>query len=278
MELISETVESSSWEAKTERLVNAMESLKKLSKMQWQGSGAKEFADWMSRAEEDPMVPSDANCWNALLYSAHIAGIVDKEYIRKANVGGKDGDLGPALARVIAKSPRGCVLKDFKKYPDIKADEKPRQSDFVSRVGDVAAKIPRGDVIVLHSKAFHVCLSLGKGKVLELDNQGKHKAKNPTYNPNFIMENKKRYDDVSRARTKANRKEASVEDKQSLEKLEKEYEEWKKKNSREEFISSRLDNEIREVNLMDLSYLNPAAFVNMDGIYWGPLPDVSEFS
>lgn len=251
-----------------EVLIASMEALKELPKFQWGGSGAMEFTNWMEDEEDEVDDPTLTNCWNAILYAAFKAGLVDKAYIRRANEGRKEA-VGPLLAQKIAASPQGCVRKNFQE-----TDLETRQKAFIAEVKEAAPSIPRGSVVVFHSKGFHVCLSLGDGKVLELDRQPMTEVVNPKYNPNFLQERNKQITAIKKLEQQAKRKPPPADIEQKLAKAKQDFETWKENNQRDKTFVRELDNELREVMLEKLSYLSVGEYVDMDGVYWGPLPDL----
>lgn len=241
-----------------ENLIANMAAMTQLPKMQWNGAGAKEFAEWMGK--QDAAEPSEANCWNAILYAAYYANLVDKLYIQRANEGGRAELVGPALARAIVGSPAGSFLKQNAETPEA----------FMRRFAENQPDIPRGMVVVLHRTGFHVVLSLGGGEVLELDKQPLVTTINPNYNPKYIPEKKKFETDITTLARKAKFSAASGE---ALAQKTSEFEAWKQNNSRDQSFTKRLDNELRRVSLTPgLNFY--LGMLNLDGVYWGALPDL----
>lgn len=268
---------STSSDSKGERLAKAMEALKRLPRMKWEGSVVREFEDWVNR-KGNAKSPTAANCWNAVLLAAYNAGLADKDYIKRANVGAR-ADEGLAFARPIVIDGRDKILKkELGKQLGKQLGSEELEREFFNRVQDAAPRIPRGDVIVLHSKAYHVCLSIGNGMVLELDKQTKTEVKNPKYNENYERENKEYSEAIKTARRALSSAPGAAkrEKRKKLDELVAEHNEWKKRSSPDRFIRIWNDNDIREVALKDLDYVQPMHWRDLDGIYWGPLPAPSE--
>jgi hypothetical protein len=235
-----------------ESLIENMTAMKDLDKMKWNGSGDKAFEDW---SKDEGPEPETANCWNAILYAAYHAKLVDKDYIQRANLGGKD-EMGPLLVRKIAESPAGRFMKDKGESAEA----------FKNRFAENQPDIPRGMVVVFHSAGFHVALSLGGGQVLELDKQSLVTVMNPHYNPNYVVKSREFTKKINSLKTRPSKKE---EYKMILQ----EYETWKETNSIDMSFTKRMDNELQEKSItpgLDFYLL----MLNLDGVYWGNLPSL----
>lgn len=171
---------------KGERIIEEMQKLTKLKNFQWNGSKTISQKNWESYSSDEM---DETNCWNAVLYAAHNANLVTRDQINSYNYPiVKDGSskagintsvpvktklaLGfinssPVKFPVeIASNARGKVLADL----NIE-DHKKRKTQMVDELQKVYKQIPRGDVIVLGSSGMHVCLSLGNGQIMELDDK-----------------------------------------------------------------------------------------------------------
>jgi Domain of unknown function (DUF4157) len=245
--------------------IEAMSQLLHVPKMKWQGSAAPSFSDWMNSKVEEPI---NANCWNAVLYAAYQANLVDKEYIKMANQGGL-GVMGPRLSRAIASNPRGSVLKDFNKQFG------KREKEFVENAGKAAPFIPRGDVIVLGQEGFHVMLSLGGGNVLELDSQAVRSIPNPNFDPNFKNNKKKLISETGKLERKQKFSKLTEKEADELTKLTIQSKEREEKKVNQNLLFPTNENEVRELKLMEQRFMQLEKLENMKGIFWGPLPSYS---
>jgi len=229
-----------------ENLVGRMEEITQLPEMRWNGSGARGFTEWMNEATDQE--PKEANCWNAVLYAAYKAKLVDKAYIRRANEGGMSGS-GAALALRIVNDPAGTVVKG-----DHESHE-----DFIDRLS--AANIPRGSVVVIGPLGQHVLLSQGGGQMLELDKQAP--VETPGKEPSAEEAKKLRLLQLQLARSLNTKKEQTA--KQALD-------DYKSEIGMVAATVKRPDNETRQVSFPDdvIHYFR----MGFSQVYWGPLPSL----
>ncbi|UBF30543.1 DUF4157 domain-containing protein (plasmid) [Kovacikia minuta CCNUW1] len=159
--------------------VGEMEDLGNLELFQWGGDGFIDFVKWMRGEHEKELV--GANCWTAVLYAAYKAGIVDKAYMLRAHAEDQQATEGSVLANSIAANATGQVVPganmNFNGWDD-------KIAWYVDQVR--AANIPRAKIITIGSHGAHVMLSIGGGRVLELNKQPRDFEKpNPNYDPNW---------------------------------------------------------------------------------------------
>ncbi|WP_299464968.1 DUF4157 domain-containing protein [uncultured Microscilla sp.] len=282
--------------SESERMIIEMQKLQnQKDDMKWMGSQATSFKDWLNNPEKDAPLPDSANCWNAVLLAAFNAGLVDKSYIKKANQQAvqKSSDPIPKLARQIYRDHRGSIKvnKKLKPTKNSKINKQQQQKDWLNRVRRQYQNIPRGDVIVIGKNGTHVCLSLGGGQIIELDARDIVQVKNPKYDKNYDK-NEKQFQakinslegDIKSLNMRINKLDSKdpkyttlteqLKTKtQQLEQQVSDYKTFKETKSKQEYLTNeRPRNEIRTLDMLVRKYFDEGQYINLDGIYWSPLP------
>ena len=98
---------------------------------------AKPFRKWLYEDGDDPQ---SMNCWESVLYAAHLGGKVDKEYIKKAI--GRSRGAPPVFVQAVLSSSTGNI--------------EPMKGERIQ------SPIPEGHVVVFGLSGEHVALSTGR--------------------------------------------------------------------------------------------------------------------
>ncbi|MEM8637653.1 MAG: DUF4157 domain-containing protein [Cyanobacteria bacterium P01_G01_bin.54] len=292
--------------SKGELLVERMKVLSRKDKVQHDGPapGQVELYKWLNKfVEGKDTAPEKMNCWQAVLWAARSAGLIDSEHLKMANEPFEIGDSVNTLSRVIAKySDQNSQLI----HPNELSKNNEKRAKWYSE-NLPKFKIPRGEVVVFGSDGKHVCLSTGDGKAIELDKQDPPRV----VKPRIISENKKYIelleqqrkideelevqeqklnnlnndnemdlDEVKREKTKIQikknriKKKMSQEDKKELNRLRKSYESGLlDPNHKTNYTKTPLSNEVKEKTLIDIG---KKYFVLIDGMFWGKIPSKQE--
>lgn len=232
-------------------------------KMQWNGSRPPEWVHWLNGTGP---APTEMNCWNIILYAAYRCGVVELAYLQRANrilaLEGKGGGLeeGVLFADALAQRCSGSIAR-------ISGES---EEAFLDRISNL--RVPRGDVITFGRRGFHVCLSLGGGRVVELDRQASIAVENPEYSPTSKKSlPRPLLSRITRLEAKVRVGSATTSDKDELKIAKEERARISAEMNAPRILHKRPNNEIREKSLREvaLSYMQVC-----DVIYWGPLPKV----
>ena len=231
---------------KGQKIIESMLNMKGLETFKWGGARETAFTKWLNNKSDSKL--TQANCWNSILYAAYQAQIITKEEIKNANNPIGQSSSTPMIVSKIVESPSGSIIFDDE---DKKEKTKKRYK-----------KIPKGHIVILGKRGDHVCLSLGNGRVLELDKRNPIQYENPHYvnDQDSQKEIKKEIIKLSGGIAKKVKgyENLLIKRRQLQEQLEK------------YIIQAPANNQIEEIDLIELSYItNP----NIDGIYWGRLPN-----
>ena len=272
-----------------QKLVSSMKGLMHQEVLQHTGPADKRggFGSWMKGDKKTPL-PTKSNCWNAVLIAAHEAKLIDKKFIKEANtpveLQGKGGSIQSVkFVQHIINNARGNVQVNSKI-----ANSKVRNADLIDRLS--GAQIPVGDVVVIGRAGMHVLVSVGGGKVIELDNRGLSIQKD---NPKFKEDYKERHaadtkqiKDVRSMLSEAKAKKQELKDnpeelaqvekeikkiEADIKRLERRFRKWKANSSSKNLLTGwhRMDNEILITTLIESHFLEGG---DLDGVWWGAMP------
>ena len=102
----------------------------------------KPFHKWLYD-DAETQTPAKMNCWEAVLFAAHRAGLADKDYIKRAIAREKSGGM-VAFAKAVLQARTGSVATPMQNVDEMKK-----------------ANIPKGYVVIFGEEGQHVALSTG---------------------------------------------------------------------------------------------------------------------
>jgi hypothetical protein len=269
-------------------LVDSMRDLGKQPRLQWMGVRPTKWNKWLndeiSQGRSD-IVPTQANCWNAVLLAAYRAELIDAKYVRNASKQVERPDLGYNgmilnLAQSKSRAGEINVPEDV-----IKQGGEKVKDWWVDKFKNNDVDIPKGYIIHMEEKkgigqSIHVCLSTGGGKVLELDSRGKRDIENPLYkNRDAYNEQIKVLDEMlaklGQKEKKLKKAKKTNEVKLELRRVKHRLEELNEQKravprANKEYVSVDLDNEVQERPLIDL--MRNFWGVLTQRMFWAKLP------